>query len=101
MVAADGKRTRPKAGEALAAVGRARRYWSALDTGAPVELWCFEEADRALVKRLVSFGEQGVFGFCAGWGEDDEGIFALRCVPSKTVDALGKGERLDGLTALA
>ncbi|MBX3202304.1 MAG: hypothetical protein KF894_29515, partial [Labilithrix sp.] len=94
-------RARPRAGEALGAVGRARRFACALETGSPAELWCFESSDAALVRRLVTFGEEGVGGFSAGWGEDDGGVFALRRVPSRTLDALGKGERLEGLTALA
>lgn len=96
-----GSRQRPGAGEELDAVGRARRFACALGTGAPAELWCFERSDAALVQRLVVFGDEGLGGFSAGWGEDEEGVFALRRVPSKTVDSLGRGERLEGLTALA
>ncbi len=96
-----GSRQRPGAGEELDAVGRVRRFACALETGAPAELWCFERSDAALVQRLASFGDEGLGGFAAGWGEDEKGVFALRRVPSKTVDSLGRGERLEGLTALA
>ncbi|MBX3204265.1 MAG: hypothetical protein KF764_04310 [Labilithrix sp.] len=101
MSTGGGSRERPRAGAELDAVGRARRFSCALETGSPAELWCFEASDAALVRRLASFGDAGVGGFSAGWGEDDDGAFAVRRVPTKTVDALGKGERLDGLTALA
>ena len=94
-----------RAGEQLGTVGRARRFACVLEqsgSGAPAaELWRFDRADEGVVRRLVSFGASGVGGFSAGWGEDDDGVFALRRVPSKTVDGLGKGERLDGMTALA
>ncbi len=92
---------RPKPGEDLGAVGRARRYACALETASSSELWCFAAPDLALVKRLCVFGDAGVGGFASGYGEDAEGVFALRRVPSKTVDTLSKGEKLDGLTALA
>ncbi len=90
----------PSAGEDLGSVGRARRYRCVL-TSSPAELWRFDRHDEALVRRLVMFGETGAGGFSAGWGEDEEGLFAIRRVPSQTVDALAKGERLDGLTALS
>jgi hypothetical protein len=93
---------RPKAGEDLGELGRARRFACALETGSSVELWSFSaKGDRAVVRRLVAFGAAGVGGFSAGWGEDDEGVFALRRVPSKTLDGVRRGERLDGLSALA
>lgn len=95
------ERKRPKAVEELGSVGRASRHACALETGAPAELWCFATGDVALVRRLVAFGDAGVGGFSAGWGQDEEGVFALRRVPSKTVDGLGKSERLEGLSALA
>lgn len=91
----------PRTGKELGVVGRARRFACTLETGSPAELWRFERTDEALARRLVAFGETGVGGFSAGWGEDEEGVFARRRIPSKTVDALRKGERLDGLTALA
>jgi hypothetical protein len=45
----------------------------------------------------------GGFSTDAEWNESEEAevIFALRRVPSKTVDGLAKGERFDGLTAMA
>lgn len=91
------KRSAPRAAEDLGAVGRARRFACASHE----ELWRFERSDEALVRRLVAFGDAGAGGFSSGWGEDDEGIFAVRRVPSKTLDGLAKGERLDGLTALS
>lgn len=117
-----GGRPRPKPGEELAAVGRARRFACALEskaedagvpnahpleTGGAAELWRFERSDAALVRRLVAFGEAGAFGFSTevdpdlGSTPEHDAIFALRRVPSKTVDGLSKGERLEGLTALA
>ena len=57
-------------------------------------------SDAAIAKRLVALGDEGLGGFSA-WGEDDEGVFLLRRIPSRTLDGLGKGERLDGLGALA
>lgn len=95
------ERARPKRGEQLDVVGRARRFACALETGSPAELWCFATSDLALVKRLTTFGDAGVSGFSAGWGSDEEGVFALRRIPTKTVDGLARAERLDGLTALA
>ncbi|HVH46934.1 MAG TPA: hypothetical protein VM925_31540 [Labilithrix sp.] len=94
-------RSRPNAGEELGAVGRATRFACVLDAGTPAELWCLDASDVGLARRLVAFGHDGVGGFSAGWGEDERGVFVLRCVPSRTLDALGKGERLDGRTALA
>src|SRR5262245_6659096 len=91
---------RPTAGEDLGAVGRARRF-RCMAPDVAHELWCFEKSDAALVRRLASFGAAGLSGFASGWGEDDEGPFALRRIPSKTVDALAKGERLDGMSALS
>jgi hypothetical protein len=87
---------RPKTEGDLGAVGRASRF-----TCKGAELWCFDIGDAPLVKRLASFGEAGVTGFASGWGEDEAGVFAVRRVPSQTLDGLGKGERLDGLSALA
>jgi hypothetical protein len=96
------RRDRPaQRGEALDAIGRASRSACALDTGTPAELWCFGRADIGLVKRFVALGIQGVSGFDVGFGEDDEGAFVLRRVPARTLDGLAKGERLEGLTALA
>ncbi len=95
------QRQRPQAGADLGAVGRARRFACARDTGSPAELWCFEPGDLAIVRRLSLFGDAGVGGFSAGFGEDGQGVFALRRVPSKTLEALAKGERLDGMSALA
>src|SRR6185312_2733706 len=91
----------PARGEPLDAIGRATRFSCALETGAPAELWCFGPGDAGLVKKLVQLGLAGAFGFDAGHGSDDEGVFVLRRVPARTLDGLGKGERLDGLTALA
>lgn len=94
----------PAPGAELGTVGRARRFACALDGhGAELhhqELWRFERSDEALVRRLAVFGNAGVGGFSGGWGEDEEGPFALRRLPSKTVLSLGRGERLDGLTSL-
>jgi hypothetical protein len=94
------EKKRPRTGEELDAIGRARRFACSLETGSPAELWCFDAADRALAERLARFGEAGAFGFF-GMGEDEQGVFLLRRVPSKTVEGLAKGERLDGITALA
>jgi eukaryotic-like serine/threonine-protein kinase len=89
--------SRPRAGGGLEAVGRAQRF-ACLDS--PHELWVFEAADAAVARRLAAFGEAGAGGF-VGHGEDDAGPFALRRVPSQTLERLPKGERLDGPTALA
>lgn len=94
------EKKRPRSGEELDAIGRARRFACSLETGSPAELWCFDAADRAIAQRLAHFGEAGAFGFF-GMGEDEEGVFLLRRVPSKTVEGLAKGERLEGITALA
>jgi hypothetical protein len=95
------RRDRPeRPGQSLGAVGRASRFACALQTGTPAELWCLPAADLALAKRLALLGAEGLGGFDAGWGEDERGAFLLRRLPSRTIDALGKGERLDGLTAI-
>ena len=98
------RRERPRRGEALDPIGRASRFACVLgpDAGAtPAEQWCLPQADAALVKRLVGLGVKGVGGFDVGFGDDAEGAFMLRRVPTRTVDGLAKGERLEGLTALA
>jgi hypothetical protein len=98
-----GRRPRPKAGDELDSVGRARRFACSIETGSAAELWRFDAADAALVARLAAFGESGAFGFSADLepSADDDAVHALRRVPSSTVDGLAKGERLEGLTALA
>jgi hypothetical protein len=53
------------------------------------------------VKRLAQLGATGLGGFDLGFGEDDEGAFTLRRLPTRTLDGLAKGERLAGLAALA
>jgi hypothetical protein len=55
--------------------------------------------DAALARKLVKFGRAGVGGF-SDLGEDEAGVFVLRRVPERTLDALGKGERIDGLGAI-
>jgi hypothetical protein len=95
------QRGRPARGEALDPLGRATRSSCALETGTPAELWCFAKSDLGVVKRLVTLGLAGVGGFDVGFGEDDEGAFVLRRVPARTLDGLAKGERVEGLTALA
>lgn len=95
------RRDRPRRGEALDTLGRASRFSCALDTGTPAELWCLPRTELALATRLAGLGLSGVGGFDAGFGEDDEGVFVLRRVPARTLDGLTKGERLEGLTALA
>ncbi len=106
------RRQRPGAGEELGEVGRARRFacksrtTSSARAAAPpptsgVELWALPASDAALARRLAALGAEGVGGFDAGWGEDEQGAFLLRRVPSTTVDALARGEKLEGLTALA
>jgi hypothetical protein len=95
------RRERPPRGEALDPVGRASRFACALATGTPAELWCFAASDAGVVKKLVQLGLAGVGGFDVGFGSDDDGAFVLRRVPARTLDGLAKGERLDGLTALA
>ncbi|MEZ4258618.1 MAG: hypothetical protein R3B36_06095 [Polyangiaceae bacterium] len=88
-------RDRPERSEGLPSVGRARRF--AAKGG---EVWELDAADAGVARRLVDLGAEGVGGFVA-WGEDEEGVWALRRIPSRTLDALGKGEALEGLTALA
>jgi hypothetical protein len=95
------RRDRPRRGEALEAVGRASRFACALATGTLAEMWCLPLADAPLVRRLVQLGTSGVGGFDVGYGDDDEGAFVLRRVPARTLDGLAKGERIEGLTALA
>ncbi len=92
-------RTRPPSGDALPAIGRAQRHTCILQ-GIQAEVWSLPAGDAALAKRLAAFGEKGVSGF-DGWGEDGEGVFLVRRIPTATVDGLPKGERLEGLTALA
>lgn len=91
-------RVRPERGDALAAVGRAQRHKCILQ-GIKAEVWSLSKSDAGVAKRLASFGRVGVSGF-EDWGEDDEGAFAIRRVPAQTVDALAKGEKLEGLTAI-
>ncbi|MBX3188989.1 MAG: hypothetical protein KF819_18355 [Labilithrix sp.] len=95
------RRDRPERGEAKGALGRAMRFSCTLDAGIEAELWCLPSADAGLVKRLVGLGTKGAFGFDLGFGEDDEGVFVLRRLVARSLDGLAKGERLDGLTALA
>ena len=96
------RRDRPLGrGEAKDPLGRAARFACTLETGTTCELWCFSATDAALVKRLAGLGLRGVGGFDLGFGEDDEGAFLVRRVPSLTLDEMGKGERVEGLTALA
>lgn len=93
-------RERPRAGEALDPIGRATRFACA-GTQVTCELWCVAATDTGLVKKLVGLGEKGLGGFDIGWGEDADGVFAMRRIPSRTLESLGKGEKLDGKTALA
>jgi hypothetical protein len=95
------RRARPERGDAQGSTGRATRFACALGTGTPAELWCFAASDSGLVKKLVQLGVAGVGGFDVGFGSDQEGAFVLRRVPARTLDGLAKGERLEGLTALA
>ncbi|MBS2016951.1 MAG: hypothetical protein JST00_28955 [Deltaproteobacteria bacterium] len=100
------RRPRPRAGEALDAIGRASRYACGGDPGnasgdVACELWCVGAGDLGLVKKLVALGEKGLGGFDVGWGDDAEGVFAMRRIPSRTLEGLAKGERLDGKSALA
>ena len=96
------RRDRPLGrGEAKDPLGRAARFACTLETGTTCELWCFSATDAALVKRLAGLGLRGVGGFDLGFGEDGEGAFLVRRVPSLTLDGMGKGERVEGLTALA
>ena len=89
------RRERPAVESAVGKTGRADRF--ACASG---ELWALPASDLAIVKRLAALGAEGAGGFDA-WGEDAEGAFAIRRVPTKTVDALGRGERIDGLSAIA
>ncbi len=110
------RRERPRAGEALGPIGRASRFACVGTETAPevraqrgrqpegharVELWCVAASDLGLVKKLVGLGGKGLGGFDVGWGDDAEGVFALRRVPARTLEGLGKGEKLDGKSALA
>ncbi|HEY8073752.1 MAG TPA: hypothetical protein VIF62_06580, partial [Labilithrix sp.] len=100
------RRERPEAGESLGEVGRARRFAckatsSSFGVSTGVELWVLPASDAALARKLATLGTDGVGGFDAGWGEDEHGAFLLRRVPSTTISALAKGEKLEGLTALA
>ena len=88
--------TRPRAGAELPAVGRAKRFASTRGTGSTIELYCLAKGEDGVARRLVKLG----FGF-ESWGEDEEGVFLVRRVPSATVDSLEKGERIEGLAALA
>jgi len=93
------RRPRPEAASRLDDVARATRAACTLESGA-AELWCLGPADLPLARRLVTFGVEGVGGFDLGFGEDAAGVFLLRRVTTRTLDSLGKGERLDGLTAI-
>ena len=96
------RRERPLgAGDAKDTLGRASRSSCTLETGTVAELWCFAASDAGLVKRLAGLGIAGVGGFDLGFGEDAEGAFIVRRVPTLTLDGLGKGELVEGLTALA
>lgn len=93
-------RERPRAGEALDPIGRATRL-ACVDTQVTCEVWCVGPSDAGLVKKLVGLGEKGLGGFDVGWGEDADGVFVMRRVPTRTLEGLGKGEKLDGKSALA
>jgi len=96
------RRDRPLGrGEAKVPLGRALRFACTLETGTAAELWCFAAAEAALVKRLATLGLAGVGGFDLGYGDDAEGSFILRRVASITLDGMAKGERVEGLSALA
>jgi hypothetical protein len=77
----------------LDAIGRARRETH----GEAAELWHFDEADAGVAKRLVAFGDHGVGGFAEGPSPLD----LVRRLPSSTLSSMPKGERLDGISALA
>jgi eukaryotic-like serine/threonine-protein kinase len=91
-------RARPEKGDALSAIGRAERH-KCIVQGIKAEVWSLPKSDTGLAQRLVSFGQKGLGGF-EDSGEDDEGVFLVRRVPSQTVDVLAKGEKLEGLTAI-
>jgi len=94
------RRLRPPAGEALPPIGRATRVACEVD-GVPAETWSLPASDTGLAKRLVTLALQGVGGFDLGFGEDEAGAFVIRRLPARTLAALSRGERLDGLGALA
>src|SRR4051812_30039562 len=56
--------------------------------------------EEGVAKRLVRLGESGVGGFVS-WKKEGDEISLVRRVPSATVDSLAKGEKLEGLLALA
>src|SRR6185436_10665063 len=85
---------RPAAGRPLGARGRAERFVT--DGG---ELWVLPGADAALVDRLAELGERGVGGFVHA-GRDDGGAWAVRRVPTRTLDTLARGERIDPVHAV-
>ncbi len=103
MSIAGPRRPRPSPEEELEPVGRVRRLACKLEMGAPAELWRFDAADAALARRIASFGDAGLGGFQSDgmWTEEGGEVLALRRLPSSTVDGLARGERLDGLGALA
>ena len=82
-------------------VGRASRSLVTIQNGTVAELWALGPNDGGLAKRLATLGASGVGGFDLGYGEDVEGAFVLRRVPSLVLEGLGKGERTEGLGALA
>jgi hypothetical protein len=85
---------RPIPTSELAPVGRARR--ASCSEG---ELWLLPASDAPLRTRLLELGRKGAFGFFRG-GSDDEGIWLLRHVAGRRLDALVAGGRLDWREAL-
>ncbi|MBX3230966.1 MAG: hypothetical protein KIT84_36515 [Labilithrix sp.] len=74
-------------------IGRAKRETH----GEGAELWRLPASDAGVARRLVAFGEAGVGGFAPGASE----LELVRRLPTTTVQSLARGERLDGITALA
>ncbi|MFO0736182.1 MAG: hypothetical protein U0270_09890 [Labilithrix sp.] len=74
-------------------IGRARRETH----GDGAELWHFAEGDAGVARRLVAFGDHGVGGFGAGASD----LVLVRRLPTTTLQSMPRGERLDGISALA
>lgn len=61
-----------------------------------IETWEFEEGDRAMVERIAGWGAHGLSGYERATG----GALAIFRGPMRSVQAFGRGERIDPARAL-